>query len=262
MKTVLKRIAIAAAVAGAVSVASATPIIGIANLSFGQVNITFGNVDWNPPINDPPNAVKTYGAFVTAGNANTGSFKGGPFGTTIFDPTTLGLVQDMSSFPDANFIPIGPGFTPKFISFAAKPGWIFDAYNLAPGSPIPGSPYVLTESGGNVAATITLSGLGCDDGGGNANGVCDVGDEITKWTGIFSSNYTNATIAGLAAILGTCVPSPLNPAGPAICPHLANNAWSGTFEATALPEPGSMALLGLGLIGLAATRRRSAKTVK
>lgn len=257
MKTVLKRIAIAAAVAGAVSVASATPIIGIANLSFGQVNITFGNVDWNPPINNPPNFVKTYGGFFTAGGANTGLFAG-----PAFAGVTVGSVQDMSSFPDANFIPIGPGLTPKFISFAAKPGWIFDAYNLAPGSPIPGSPYVLTETGGNVAATITLSGLACDDGGGNANGVCDVGDDITKWTGIFSAQYTNATIASLAAILGGCVPFPLNVLGPLVCPALPNNTWSGTFEATALPEPGSMALLGLGLVGLAATRRRSAKTVK
>ena len=72
MKKALKKIAIAAAIAGAVSVASATPILGVANVGFGSVKVTFGNVDWNPLVNDPPNFVKTYGDFFTAGGSNNG----------------------------------------------------------------------------------------------------------------------------------------------------------------------------------------------
>lgn len=239
MKNVLKKIAMAATIAGAAVAANATPVVGIANLSFGLVSVSLGEIDWNPPSNPGYNANATYGQFFTQQGANTGSFAG-----AAFAGITQGLVQDMSQNPtDGNFVNVGanPSGIASFLSFGAQPGWLFTAYELIPGTL--GSPYLLAQNGPNVSATIVLNGLVCDSGGDMS---CDSGDDITKWTGIFSAQFTNITVQSL---INTIVGGGT----------LQNNTWSATIEASRLPEPGSIALLGLGLIGLAATRRRAAK---
>ena len=247
MTHIFKKVAIAATLVTSALAASATPIIGLANLTMGLVQVTFGNVDWNnggTNINPPPNAVRTYGDFTTNGtplNGNTGSFAGG-----VFAGLTTGRIQDLSGVPvDANYVPIGtslPTGVPKFLQFVAQPGWLFTETFLSAGT-LAGTPYILTESLGNVSATISALGIACDTLG---DGICDLTDSKTNWTGIFSAQYTNTSIAALTAILV---------GGGA----LQNNTWSGTIEARAIPEPGSVALLGLGLVGLVAMRRRAVK---
>ena len=247
MTNIFKKAAIAAVLATGAVAASAAPIIGLANLTFGLVEVSFGNIDWNNgagTFNTPPNAVRTYGNFTTNGTAgfgNTGSFAGGAFAGL-----TTGRVQDLSNQPtDANFVPIGsslPTGIPQFLQFLAQPGWLFTETVLSAGT-LPGTPYVLTELTGNVSATISALGIACDTGG---DGICNINDSKTNWTGIFSAQYTNTSIAQLTATI-------LNGG------KLQNNTWSGTVEATAIPEPGSLALLGLGLMGMAAMRRRSVK---
>jgi hypothetical protein len=235
--TFAKSLTAVAIAAGAMS-AQAVPIAGTANLSFGLVSVSLGNIDWNNgALNPPVNAVPTYGNFTTVDFANTGSFA-----TPAFTGMTNGRLQDMSANPaDANYLPVGAGYVANFLQFTAQPGWKFDAYNLASGT-FAGAPYLLTEQAGNVSATISLSGLACDTGGDN---VCNAGDDVSNWTGIFSVQYTNTSIAAMQATL----------AGGG---SLANNTWSGTIEVTPVPEPTTVAMLAMGLAALGLARRRKA----
>jgi hypothetical protein len=236
--------ALAALVLGASAMsAHATPIQGSAAIGFGQVALSFGEVDWNPAMNPGLNFAPTYGSFSTQGAANTGSFAAG-----VMSGITSGSLQDLSrNLDDANYVPAGAANTYNFINFNAQPGWQFVTDFVSAGS-FAGMPFLFTQDGSNVMALLAMSGWACDTGG---DGLCDVSDDRSTWIGNFSLSYTNTSVAALTATLlgGGALP---------------NNPWSGLIVATAdvpptgVPEPSTVALFGLALVGLAFARRRKA----
>ncbi len=256
MLSAMRRVAVLGAMsvmglAAAAQPAQAVEIVGRFNFTLGNVNITLGNVDWTvdpgATLDPPPNAVATYGTFdiATAPATRTGVFSGPEFGAIGFGAAGTGLpalpesIHDMSDpagpyAGDANNVPVGASAgIPNFFLISEHPTWSFTETFLNPGTA--GLPFILNQNGTNVDASITVSGFAVD----SATPLL-----VSTWTAIISAQYTNTTVAAVIAqvIAGT----------------LPINAWSGTFEATAVPEPATLLTFGVGAL-VAARRRRAAK---
>jgi hypothetical protein len=238
------------ALAGSATPAHAVEIVGRFNFTLGAVNVTLGNVDWTTEpgatLNPPPNATPTYGTFDinTAAATRTGVFSGAEFSAIGFGSTGTGLpalpesIRDISDpllVGDANSVPVGASAgIPNFFLISEQPTWNFTQTFLAPGTA--GGPFLISQNGSNVDASISLNGYAWD----SATPLLR-----SNWTAIISAQYTNTTVADVLAqvVAGT----------------LPTNSWSGTFEATAVPEPATLLTFGLGTLVAGAVRRRRAK---
>jgi len=114
-------------------------------------------------------------------------------------------------------------------------------------SPFLGSPIILTlQAGGRTSATVNFDGVASDNGGVTFT---------STWVGGFGATVNKLPSAIQAEF---CTVPASGPVLVSACTSTINESTSnsGSFFATATPEPGSLALIGGGLIGLAALLRR------
>lgn len=224
------------ALAGSAKPAHAVEIVGRFNQTFGDVVVSLGEIDFTPNLNPGLDATATSGSFTV--NPSVGS-RSGVFLDAVFNTTPSdGTIGDLSNNPaDANYVPLDTNISrADYLTLAEKPGWHFTLTRLVSGDS-PTIPFFFTEASGNVSVTITQFGTAYDDATPTL---------ITRWTNVVSAQYTNTTAAQLLAIIvaGGSLPQ---------------NTWSGTFEATAVPEPATLLTFGLGTLVAGAVRRRRAK---
>ena len=228
------------------SALSATPfgVMSLSSAVSGGVNVTGTRIDFFMPANLPPNPPGN-GAF-NAGVPTNIVFSGGNV-----TAAATGIISDLDTTPP---FPVG-GL--NFILFSGFPTLAFDVTGLGPGGPAQGaingcagagigvrcspsiggglfSPFVLTYNGVNtdVALSVLLNGR-------DATG-------SIQWKGGFTTQIPQLPGAAQALLLSG---------------GIITNTWS--FTATGVPEPGTISILGSGLmlIGLAAWRKRKLSRV-
>lgn len=260
MKVSLKFSALAVAVAGFVSTASATPtgFFSLASVTNGGVIVSATGIDFYPPTNPASNGV---GDFATGG-ASAIAY-GSAAGTGCPGPATTCLTATTNPYGQIKDIATGTtGTVTNFITFytglslpnpagtgPTQPAPVFDLQSIAAGGSNQGalnncagvtavgvscspqvtlgtttftSPFVLTNRGTYTDVSIGFNLIG-RDGVGASN----------PFMGGFTAQVTGLTPDAIQTMFNS---------GLSI-----NNTYSGTFVGSAVPEPATLSLIGTGL---------------
>ncbi|MEO8369707.1 MAG: PEP-CTERM sorting domain-containing protein [Candidatus Solibacter sp.] len=233
--------------------AFASPIGTLGIGSSGVVNATLTSILFTAD----PGALGVCPGAPCNGDVNTGTtltFSGGSL------TTNEGILIN-GGLPFGTPPPGSAGTFNPFLQFAMNPGLLFFISGVDPGSSVLNcagltngqscsinvagtpSPVLLTRNGTNTNVSISLFGVAVDASGSS------------NWTGGFSATIPNQTPLQIEQFF--CGADAICTAAEAAAsPTLEVRSTSGSFFATAVPEPNTTVLLGAGLILLSLTLRR------